>query len=74
MSPVYVFAILAFLFVIYTENQKMTQQNQQQLALAQLNLSQQQLAIQSANSPAGLINSVVGGLGNIANLAGFGLD
>lgn len=74
MSPVYVFAILGVLFVIYTENQKTAQQQQQQLALAQLNLDQQQLAIQSANSPAGLINSVVGGIGNIATLAGFGLD
>lgn len=74
MSPVYVFAILAVLFVVYTENQKTAATNAQQLALAQVNLDKQQLAIQAQNSPAGLIGSVVGGLGNLATLTGFGLD
>lgn len=74
MSPVYMFAILAVLFVIYSENQKTAQAQQSQLALAQLNLDKQQLAIQAQNSPAGLITSVVGGLGTLSTLAGFGLD
>jgi hypothetical protein len=74
MRPIYVFAGLAVLFVIYTEQQRTTAAQTQQLALMQANLTSQQLAIQSANSPAGLINSVVGGIGSIATLSGFGLD
>lgn len=74
MRPIYVFAILAFLFVIYTENQRATMQANQQLALAQMNLQTQQNAIAAANSPAGLIGSVVGGINTLAGLAGFGLD
>lgn len=74
MKPVYVFAILAVLFVMYTEQAKTAAANTQQLQLAALNLQQSQLAVAAANSPAGLINSVVGGINNIANLSGFGLD
>ena len=74
MRPVYVFAFLAVLFVIYTENQTKTLAYQSQLALQQMNLQRQQLAVQAANTPAGLISSVVSGVGNIASLAGFGLD
>jgi hypothetical protein len=74
MRPIYVFAILAVLFVIYSQNQKQTATYNQQLALAQLNQQNSQLAIAAANSPAGIINSVVGGLGSIASLAGYGLD
>lgn len=74
MTPIYVFAGLAVLFVIYTQNQKTATTQANSLALAQLNLDQQQLAIQAQNSPAGLIGSVVGGLGNLAQISGFGLD
>jgi len=74
MKPIYVFAALAVLFVIYTENQKTAALQTQQLQLAAINNQTAQLAVAAANSPAGLINSVVGGLGSIATLSGFGLD
>lgn len=74
MKPIYIFAALAVLFVIYTENQKTTAMQTQQLQLAAMNQQTAQLALATANSPAGLINSVVGGLGSIATLSGFGLD
>jgi hypothetical protein len=74
MKPIYIFAGLAVLFVVYTEQQQTTAKNTQQLQLALLNQQTQQLAVAAANSPAGLINSVVGGLGTIASLSGFGLD
>jgi hypothetical protein len=74
MRPIYIFAGLAVLFVVYSENQRTAAMQTQQLQLAALNNQTAQLAIASANSPAGLINSVVGGIGTLANLSGFGLD
>jgi hypothetical protein len=74
MRPIYIFAGLAVLFVIYTEEQKTTAAQTSALQLAALNNSTAQLALQAANSPAGIINSVVGGIGSIATLSGFGLD
>jgi hypothetical protein len=71
MRPIYIFAILAVLFVIYTQQQKTTATQTTTLELAQLKA---QSAIAAANSPAGMINTVVGGLGNLASLTGFGLD
>jgi hypothetical protein len=74
MRPIYIFAGLAVLFIIYTEQQQQTMQLQQQQWLGQYNLDRQQLALQAANSPGGLINSIVGGISSIAGLAGYGLD
>lgn len=73
MRPIYLFAGLAVLFVLYSQ-----QQQQMQLAAItaqnQYNLDKQQLALQAANTPGGIINSVMGGIGSIASLAGYGLD
>lgn len=73
MRPIYIFAGLAVLFVIYSQQQQ-TMQAQLLANQSQYNLDKQQLALQAANSPAGIINSVVGGLGSVASLAGYGLD
>lgn len=74
MRPIYIFAGLAVLFVIYTENQKTAALQNQQLQLAAINNQTAQIALAASNSPAGLISSVVGGLGSLASLSGFGLD
>jgi hypothetical protein len=74
MRPIYLFAGLAVLFVLYTQQQQQQMTLQQQQWLGQYNLDKQQLALQAANSPAGLITSISGGISSIASLAGFGLD
>jgi hypothetical protein len=74
MRPAYMFAILAVLFVIYTENQSQTAKYNYRLALNQQNMDRAQLAAYTANTPAGLIGSIVGGIGSLANLAGYGLE